>query len=153
MFGYLGRRPVPSLTWKALDRRDVSRTWARTSGIPSAATATTEHASATRSRSTAAAETVGEVGHELLAFPLYFLLVCIYRKGNQKGKTDWVPPAAAERRWIRMVFLNALKGNNRHPRRKHGIYSKGQEDRELASETTVWHTPNSTVPRSLSSQC
>lgn len=152
MFGNLGKKTTPSSSWKALDRRDVSRTWARASGTPSA-TATTEHASTTGSRSTAATEAVREVRHKLLAFPLHFLFVCIYRKGNQGGKTDRVPPAAAERRLILMIFLNALKGNNRHPRRKHGFYSNGREDQEHASETTVRHTPNSPERPLLSSQC
>lgn len=123
-----GKENCPLFNMKGL-RREGFRTWAGTSGTPSA-TATTEHASTTSSRSTAAAKTVREVGHELLALPLYFLFVCIYRKGNQRGKTDWVPPAATERLLILMIFLNALKGNNRRLRRKHGIYSNGQEDQE-----------------------
>lgn len=153
MLGNLGKKTVAHQHERTLDRRAFSRTWAGTSGTPSATT-TAEHATTARSGSTATtAETVREVGHELLAFPLHFLFVCIYRKGNQRGKMDQVPPPATERLLILMIFLNALQGNGRHPRRKHGIYSNGHEDQERASATAAQHTPNLTVQHLPSSQC
>lgn len=153
MLGNLGKKTVAHQHKRTLDRRAFSRTWARTSGTPSSAT-TAKHATTACSGSTATtAETVREVGHELLALPLHFLFVCIYRKGNQRGRMDQVPPPATERLLILMIFLNALQGNGRHPGRKHDIYPNGHEDQERASATTAQHTPNLTMQHLRSSQC
>lgn len=58
---------------EAVEKADLARTWARTAGAPAAAA---EHAPAAGPSTAAAAEAIGEIGHELLPLPLHFLFIC-----------------------------------------------------------------------------